>query len=268
MPPIRITFANQKGGVAKTTSTANVGAELARRGHRVLLVDMDAQGSLTYIAGHNYDDIHPGDSLMALLVPEAVTRSGGELPLSTTLGCDLLPAHPSMRELDLDLPNRLGPNQRLRKALPSFDEDYDFVLIDSGPKFGPTTLNTLVAADYVVVPVKGNVLSLRGLQALQETVEQVRTYEGVQCEILGLIGTLVKAKTKKALAADTAFRGLEKTQGFRYLGLVRSSIKVEEADDLQRAVRDHKEDAKPVVDYANVTSKMLKAIEEKGAVHA
>jgi len=269
MTAITIAFANQKGGVAKTTSTANVGAELVRKGHRVLLVDMDGQGSLTYLCGYNYESFSDGDSLPAILIPDAVKRGEGILPLPTDIGPDLLPANPTLQDLDLDLPQRSGSNHRLKTGLQPFLDDYDFVLIDSGPKLGATTMNALVAADYVLVPIKANAMSLRGLMALVNSIDLIRQYEpDADPEILGTFATQVKDKTRKALEATITFQKLDREHGLKYLGLIRNSVKVEEADDSQISIRAHKKDSKPAVDYANLTTQILKTLEQKEPAHA
>lgn len=259
-----IAIANQKGGVSKTSSTANIGYELARRGHRVLLVDMDGQGSLTYIAGHKYENLAPGDALPALLLPDHVKRGDGELPLPSSLGCDLLPATPEMKAMDKDLLGVEGGNHRLRVALESFVDRYDFILIDSAPQLAASTVNCLIASEYVLVPIRANAISSRGYQQLRETIEKIRKYEpGADPKILGMFATQVKGKTRKAMDVENAFRKMDRAGLGTYLGSVRASVKVEEADDLGKAVREHKPDNKAAIDYANLTTRILEQLNGK-----
>lgn len=161
-----------------------------------------------------------------------------------------------------------GQLQRLKIALDEFRNSYDFILVDSGPKLGPVTLNCLVAADFVLVPIKANAVSTRGFLGLGETIEKLRKYEpGAEPEMLGIFATQVKDKTKKAMQVENQFRKMEREGGTAFLGSIRASVKVEEADDLRRSIRSHKRDSKPAIDYANLTTKILKVLEEKGINH-
>src|SRR5262245_7249416 len=155
-----IAFANQKGGVAKTTSTLNLAAALAEQGHRVLCVDMDPQGNLTMSQGLNPDSIERSmfDVLVHRLpIENVITNSSIDLAVA-----------------ELALSSMIGRERALEKALNPMKERYEYVLIDTPPSLGLLTINALVAADHVIVPVQCEYLSLRGLVQLENTLAMIR----------------------------------------------------------------------------------------------
>src|SRR5919202_596485 len=180
---VTIAVANQKGGVGKTTTTANLGASLAIRGRRVLLVDMDPQGNLTAAFGQT---AHEGPTVAEALLDRkvrlpiaAVQEPGGAL-------LDLVPASLALASAEAALMNKLGRELRLRDQLSTVRDRYEFVLIDTPPSLGLLTINALVAADRVVIPTEARFLSLQGLQMLQESIEEI-LYLNPRLEVLGIV---------------------------------------------------------------------------------
>src|SRR5690606_10270720 len=153
-----LALANQKGGVAKTTSVASIGVALAEAGQRVLLVDLDPQGSLTFSLGIDPEELD---------VPVAEVLLGkvdaGEDIGTTDEGVDLLPANVSLAQAEESLVNRTGREQRLRVALAKVADDYDWILLDCPPALGVLTVGALSAADQVVIPLQAETLSHRGV---------------------------------------------------------------------------------------------------------
>ena len=162
-----IAFANQKGGVAKTTSTLNLAVALAEQGKRVLCVDLDPQGNLTMSQGLNPDTIERSmyDVLVHRLPIEQVIQQG-EIDLAVS-SIDLAGA-------ELALSSMIGRERALEKALVADKEHYDYILIDTPPSLGLLTINALVASDGVIVPVQCEYLSLRGLVQLENTLSMIR----------------------------------------------------------------------------------------------
>ena len=183
-----IAFANQKGGVAKTTSTLNLAVALTEQGHRVLTVDMDPQGNLTMSQGLNPDSIERSmyDVLVHRLPIEQVVHAG-EIDLAVS-SIDLAGA-------ELALSSMIGRERALEKALLPIKETYDFVLIDTPPSLGLLTINALVAANGVIVPVQCEYLSLRGLVQLENTLSMIRENLNPEVGIEGILATMFDART-------------------------------------------------------------------------
>ena len=178
-----IAFANQKGGVAKTTSTLNLAVAFKEEGLRVLTVDLDPQGNLTMSQGLNPDDIDRSmyDVLVHRLPIEEVIRHQ-EVDLAVS-SIDLAGA-------ELALASMIGRERALEKAIVSVRERYDYILIDTPPSLGLLTINAFVAADGVIVPVQTEYLSLRGLVQLENTLAMVRENLNPNVEVEGILPTM------------------------------------------------------------------------------
>ena len=189
-----IAFANQKGGVAKTTSTLNLGVALAEQGLRVLLVDLDPQGNLTMSQGWNPDEIDRSmfDVLVHRLPITEIVRSN-ELDIAVS-SIDLAGA-------ELALASMIGRERALEKALMPVRENYDYVLIDTPPSLGLLTINALVASDGVIVPVQCEYLSLRGLVQLENTLAMIRENLNPNVAIMGILPTMFDRRTLHAREA-------------------------------------------------------------------
>jgi chromosome partitioning protein len=178
-----IVFANQKGGVAKTTTTLNLGVALAEKGMRVLAIDLDPQGNLTMSQGWNPDEIER--SMFDVLVHR--------LPISEiirTHEIDVGVASIDLAGAELALSSMIGRERALEKALVEVRERYDYILIDTPPSLGLLTINAFTAADGVIVPVQCEYLSLRGLVQLENTLSMIRENLNPQVEIQGILPTM------------------------------------------------------------------------------
>ena len=181
--PTVIAVANQKGGVGKTTTTANLGAALARQGKRVLLVDMDPQGNLTSAVGISKKTEHT--------VAEALLDYRAALPMHARRERHR-PARrrrrrrSSLASAEAALMNKLGREQRLRDQLDRHAADYDFVMIDTPPSLGLLTINALVAATAVLIPTEARFFSLQGLQMIEESIEEV-LYLNPELKVIGIL---------------------------------------------------------------------------------
>ena len=178
-----IAFANQKGGVAKTTSTLNLAAALSEQNLRVLCVDMDPQGNLTMSQGLNPDSIDR--SMFDVLVHR--------LPIENVIEhkeIDLAVSSIDLAGAELALASMIGRERALEKALAAVRQNYDYVLIDTPPSLGLLTINALVAADNVIVPVQCEYLSLRGLVQLENTLSMIRENLNPDVAIQGILPTM------------------------------------------------------------------------------
>jgi chromosome partitioning protein len=183
-----ISFANQKGGVAKTTTTLNLGVAFAEQNLRVLLVDLDPQGNLTMSQGLNPDTIERSmfDVLVHRLpLEEVIHRAEVDLAVSSI---DLAGA-------ELALSSMIGRERALEKALGSVKDSYDYVLVDTPPSLGLLTINALVASNGVIVPVQCEYLSLRGLVQLENTLSMIRENLNPTVEIEGILPTMYDKRT-------------------------------------------------------------------------
>jgi chromosome partitioning protein len=178
-----IAFANQKGGVAKTTTTLNLGVAMKEKGFNVLAIDLDPQGNLTMSQGWNPDEIERSmfDVLVHRLPIEEIIRAA-EVDVAVS-SIDLAGA-------ELALSSMIGRERALEKALISVRPKYDYILIDTPPSLGLLTINALVASSGVIVPVQCEYLSLRGLVQLQNTLDMIRENLNPAVDIQGILPTM------------------------------------------------------------------------------
>ena len=187
-----IAFSNQKGGVGKTTTTANLGHALTERGHRVLVVDCDAQANLSI--GLGVANIPASRSIAAILA-QPNRKLTEVVQTTTTPNLDIVPSHLELAEVDQSLTGRFGGHNTLKNAIsPELMAHYDYILLDSPPNFGQLTYNVLCAAQEVVVPVAAHFYALQGLTALLSRIEQVRREANPKLRVLGLLATRYDAR--------------------------------------------------------------------------
>ncbi len=183
-----IAFANQKGGVAKTTTTLNLGVSFKEQGLNVLLIDLDPQGNLTMSQGFNPDSIERSmyDVLVNRVPIEEVIQTG-EVDVAVS-SIDLAGA-------ELALSSMIGRERALEKAIAPIRDKYHYILIDTPPSLGILTVNALVAANGVIVPVQCEYLSLRGLVQLENTLSMIRENLNPEVEIQGILPTMFDKRT-------------------------------------------------------------------------
>lgn len=185
-----LAVANQKGGVAKTTTVASLGAALAALDQRVLVVDLDPQGCLTFSLGHNPDRLET--SIYDVLTNGMHAK---EVLLETSDGVSLLPATIDLAGADAVLLMRPGREFALKRALAPLHDQYDVIIIDCPPSLGIMTLNGLTAADSVLVPLQCETLAHRGVGQLLRTVREVQEITNPDLALLGALPTLYDART-------------------------------------------------------------------------
>ena len=195
-PPTTLAIANQKGGVAKTTSVASIGAALVELGHSVLLVDLDPQACLTFSLGIDPEDVE-------LSVHHVLTKglAAEEAIIPTEDGVDLLPATIELARAEADLLTRTGREQVLRAVLADMDDrgvEYDWILLDCPPSLGVLTVAALTAAEGVVIPLQCETLSHRGVGQLLDTVHDVRRFTNRDLAVWGVLPTLYDGRTNHA----------------------------------------------------------------------
>jgi chromosome partitioning protein len=225
---ITLAVANQKGGVAKTTTVACLGAALAELGQRVLLVDLDPQACLTFSMG-----IDPEDLDVSLHHVLTKGLDPVEALLGTEDGVDLLPATIDLARAEADLLTRTGREFALKVALEPL-EGYDWVLLDCPPSLGVLTVAALTAADAVLVPLQCETLSHRGVGQLLDTVHDVRRFTNRDLEVWGVLPTLYDGRT---IHARAVLDDIAETYGVEVVGPpIPKSIRFAEAPAAGRSI--------------------------------
>jgi len=215
-----IAFANQKGGVAKTTTTLNLAVAFAESGHRVLCVDLDPQGNLTMSQGIDPDKVEK--SLYDVLV--------NDMPISEIIQhreIDIAVSSIDLAGAEIAMSTKIGRERSLEKALKAVSGDYDFVCIDTPPSLGLLTINALTAANKVIVPVQCEYLSMRGLVQLQNTLKMIQENLNPDVVIEGILPTMLDSRT---VHAKEAVEILEENFGdLVFKSRIRKAIKFAEA---------------------------------------
>ena len=194
-----IAVANQKGGCSKTSVVANLGIGLALQGKRVCLIDADPQGSLTVALGFPDPDEIP--YTLATVMRNIIDEK--EFPPDYAMlhhmeGIDLIPANMDLSGIEVSLANTMSREMILKEYLEMIKDRYDYILIDCMPSLGVMTINALVAADMVIIPVQSSFLSVKGLQMLLKTISVVKKRLNKQLRIKGSLITMVDYRTNYA----------------------------------------------------------------------
>src|SRR6059036_3827858 len=246
--PRVIAFANQKGGVAKTTSTLNLAVAFAEKGLKVLAVDLDPQGNLTMSQGLNPDTIERSmfDVLVHRLpIQEIVHQTEVDLAVSSI---DLAGA-------ELALSSLIGRERALEKALLPVKAEYDYILIDTPPSLGLLTINALVASNSVIVPVQCEYLSLRGLVKLENTLTMIRENLNPRVEIEGILPTMFD---KRLLHSKEAVEILTENFGeLVYNTKIRKTVRFAEAPVKGESVLKYDPTGEAAAQYRDLAKEVL-----------
>ena len=218
-----IAIANQKGGVAKTTTSINLGAMLARLGQRVLIVDIDPQGNAT--SGIGVDRKHINHCIYDVLINDLPVQA---LSLATAYdGLALLPATIQLAGAEVELVSAISREHKLRRALAQVRSDYDFMFIDCPPSLGLLTINALTAADSVMIPLQCEYYALEGVSQLLATFELVRANLNPDLAIEGVLLTMYDPRANLSAQVATEMRQFFRTKV--YDALIHRNVRLSEA---------------------------------------
>ena len=263
-----IALVNQKGGTGKTQSTENLGIGLANEGKKVLLVDMDPQGSLTISLGHPRADELPVTvaDIMAKVLQDQVIAPGEGI-LHHEEGVDIMPANISLSGMEVSLVNVMSREKVLKEYIDSVKDNYDYVLIDCMPSLGMLTVNALAAADKLVIPVQAQYLSAKGLEQLLQTVNKVRRQINPKLKIDGILLTMVDNRTNYAKDICNLIRGTYGSKLKIYKTEIPHSVRAAEISAEGKSIFSHDPKGRVAEAYKNLTKEVLKN-EERALKHS
>lgn len=255
-----VVIANQKGGVGKTTTAINLSAACAMQGKKVLLIDLDPQGNTS----------------LSFVEPSDIEQSAFELftevnqPLDTLIyptsikKLDIIPSKINLAKLEAKLVGDFDAIFRLRDRIEQIRSNYDLIFIDTPPTLGLITVNALVAATYVLIPIQSSYFALEGTDDLLETIEKVRSRPNPELELLGVVVTLFDKRTALSKDVETQIREVFGEKAFKTL--INRSVRLEESPAHKETIFTYSPKSSGASEYQNLSKEVMKRVQKRFAI--
>ena len=247
-----IAIANQKGGVGKTTTTVNLAASLGVLEKKILLIDADPQANASSGLGIDVDQVEIG----TYQVLEHTATAKEAIQKTTSPNVDIMPAHIDLVAIEIELVDKEQREYMLQKALVDLKNDYDYILIDCAPSLGLITLNSLVAADSVIIPIQCEYFALEGLGKLLNTIKSVQKIHNPNLDIEGLLLTMFDSRLR--LSNQVVEEVRKHFSSMVFDTIIRRNTRLGEAPSYGESIIAYDATSKGAVNYLNLAHEILK----------
>jgi chromosome partitioning protein len=242
-----ISFVNKKGGTGKTTSTINIGKALSLKGYKVLLMDLDPQGNLSYSLGVNVQQCFLGEALVAENIPSHFIFNSD--------GMDVVPSNNDLINYEFDFIQQRCSYTVVKDTIATVSSNYDYILIDCPPSAGYLTVNALIASDAVIIPMQMDVLNLQGLEQILVTVHEIKNDYNPALYVLGVLGVIVDGRRQLTYDILDLVRNDHDVNVFN--DFIRQNVRAAEAPSHGISVIEYDPTCNSAKDYISVTNELL-----------